>query len=124
MESYNWRSYAKRVLRRASYKTPMYSEAKKAARLERGVYKCAECEKQEIKPEKNRHGAKEIHVDHIEPIANLELVDKSLDTFAERLFCGPNNLQVLCIPHHKEKSAKERETRKILKEKLKNDSNK
>lgn len=122
MDSYNWRSYAKRVLRRASYKTPMYNEAKKAARIERGVYKCSECERQGIEPDKNRHGVKEINVDHIVPIANLELVDKSLDTFAERLFCEPENLQILCKPHHKEKSEKERAERKILKEKLKNET--
>lgn len=47
--------------------------------------------------------AKEVQVDHIEPIGK----DLDWNTFIERLFCEKENLQVLCKPCHKEKTKRE-----------------
>lgn len=51
--------------------------------------------------------AKEVQVDHIVPAGSLRSF-KDLSGFAERLFCEPEGLQVLCKPCHKEKTAQER----------------
>ena len=47
---------------------------------------------------------REVQVDHIEPIGTCP----TWDEFIEKLFCEKDNLQVVCKPCHKLKSAKER----------------
>lgn len=63
-------------------------------------YQCAECQEWFMQ--------KEIQVDHINPAGSLKEYD-DLPSFVERLFCEEDNLQVLCKPCHKLKTAKERE---------------
>lgn len=55
------------------------------------VYSCASC--------KQRFKQKEVAVDHIVPAGQLKSFD-DLGPFAERLFVGPEGLQVLCHPCH------------------------
>lgn len=48
-----------------------------------------------------------VEVDHIQPIASIDGFT-TWDEFISRLFCGEENLQVLCRTCHSEKSKKER----------------
>jgi len=62
-------------------------------------YKCAECKK--------HWPNKVVIVDHIEPAGSLRSYS-DLPQFVERLFCGPEGLQVLCKPCHHLKTMEER----------------
>lgn len=48
-------------------------------------------------------------MDHIDPVVPIgeKAFDMSLDVIASRLWCDKDNLQVLCKPCHKKKSADE-----------------
>lgn len=65
-------------------------------------YKCAKCKK--------LFTSTNVQVDHIEPIVGPEGF-VSWDQFIERLFCSTDNLQVLCVPCHADKSKKEKTKR-------------
>lgn len=94
------------TLRRASYRWPERNEALKAARVDRGLYKCASCEK--------TYGRKEVHIDHISPVVPVTGFT-SWDLYIERMFCAADQLQILCELCHSVKSLLEREQRKIHK---------
>lgn len=66
-------------------------------------YQCAEC--------KGWFEAKNVAVDHIVPAGSLKAYS-DLPGFVERLFCEPENLQVLCTVDHAWKTAAERAARK------------
>ena len=59
------------------------------------MYKCVGCEVM--------HRATEIQVDHKVPAGSLKSFD-DLKGFAERLFCGPEGLQIMCKVCHKTKT--------------------
>lgn len=65
-------------------------------------YICASCG--------NDFMQKEVQVDHIVPAGQLKSFE-DLASFAERLFCGADGLQVLCTGCHKVKTDKEKEER-------------
>jgi 5-methylcytosine-specific restriction endonuclease McrA len=69
-------------------------------------YPCAEC------------GASfkrtEVEVDHIVPAGSLREYE-DLPSFTRTLFCEADNLQVLCKPCHKKKTAAERKAKKEAK---------
>jgi hypothetical protein len=67
-------------------------------------YLCTICE--------GEYPAKEVVVDHIEPVVHPEHGFISWDVFIERLFCSKDNLQVLCVGCHKIKSYNESQQRK------------
>lgn len=75
-------------------------EALKKARMSKGVYLCAECLR--------LYGAKEIEVDHINPIIkhNETFLELTIDDLIKRYFYS--DLQVLCKRCHKEKTSKEK----------------
>lgn len=58
---------------------------------------------------------KEVQVDHIEPVIpiGMSIDDLTWDTIISRLFCSPENLQVLCKPCHQKKTNEERKLRKL-----------
>ena len=58
----NRNTWVKGVLRSASFRWKPRGEALKAARVERGKYKCASCEE--------LFGPKEIILDHIDPVVD------------------------------------------------------
>jgi ribosomal protein L44E len=66
-------------------------------------YKCAKCKK--------HYPAKEVNVDHINPVVCPKEGFIDWDTFINRLYCTKDNLQVLCSGCHDKKTAKERKTR-------------
>lgn len=63
-------------------------------------YVCASCKKQFV--------ATEVEVDHVDPVVSIKEGFVSWDVYISRLYCGVDNLQVLCKPCHKVKSAEER----------------
>ena len=80
---------------------------------------------QRINPKTNREGkhylcaaccsevpAKDIVIDHIDPVVDPQQGFVSWDVFIERLFCGKDNLQALCVPCHKIKTKEETNGRK------------
>lgn len=63
-------------------------------------YLCASCQ--------GEFPAKEVQVDHIKPVVDPKTGFTTWDDFINNLYCGKENLQVLCVPCHKKKSKEER----------------
>jgi len=63
-------------------------------------YTCALCNKQFV--------AKDVQVDHIDPVVSPSQGFLNWDIYIERLYCALENLQVLCTTCHKKKTASER----------------
>lgn len=93
------------VLRRASMRFKVKTDkgfeyprtqCKQAARIDRGLYKCASCGE--------GFKEKDTVVDHVEPVVALEGDDYDWNTFVNRLFVPAGKLQILCIPCHDTKS--------------------
>ncbi len=84
------------VLRRATYRWKERGEALKAARIERGLYKCADC--------KNQFKAKEVQLDHILPVVDPKTGWIDWNTFITRLFVFKEGWQVLCSTCHDQKT--------------------
>lgn len=66
-------------------------------------YKCAKC--------KGDFPSKEVQVDHKSPVVGVGGF-KDWDTYIDRLYCEADNLQVLCLTCHKEKTKLERQKAK------------
>ena len=96
------------TLRRATYRWPYKNAVKSKNRIERGLYKCDSCLK--------AYGPKEVHVDHIDPVVNVTGFT-TWDDYINKLFVRTDKMQVLCIQCHENKSAVERELKKIKKKK-------
>jgi len=62
----------------------------------------------------NSFPAKEVQVDHIEPVVDPKVGFVDWDTFISRLFCSEENLQVLCKACHLVKTKLERNERKKI----------
>jgi 5-methylcytosine-specific restriction endonuclease McrA len=103
-ENFDLRSFIVKELRRAFKRAPMYREAKAKAKeeyfekskngkdLRRVRFKCAECGRSFV----DRKGAKNIAVDHINPVIDLKEGWVNYEVYVKRLFCSMDNLQVLC----------------------------
>lgn len=83
------------------------SDALRAARVERNTYKCAACQK--LFPNK------EVRVDHILPVVDPATGFTTWDDYIDRMFCGPEGLQILCKPCHKIKTQAENASRREAK---------
>lgn len=94
-------------LRFISMKWPPRNEAKKRARIKRGVYKCDGCQ-EEFK-------ANEIQIDHVKPVIDPVKGFVDIGTYIKRLFCSVDGFQILCKSCHKNKSKEEDEIRKQYK---------
>ena len=99
--------FIRSALRSAFNRYPPKYQAKKAAcRPKKGhkrfEYQCADCKKW--------FPNNAVQVDHINPAGSLKTFEE-LPGFCERLFCEPEDLQVLCKPCHQVKTNKEREKR-------------
>jgi 5-methylcytosine-specific restriction endonuclease McrA len=55
--------------------------------------------------------AKEVQVDHIEPVVDSKQGFKTWDVFIDRLYCDKDNLQVLCKSCHSSKTLTEKKER-------------
>lgn len=103
-ENFDVKAFVEKTLRGAFKKTAIYHEAKRRAKreffekskhdkdLRRVHYECATCKGMFF----DRKGAKEIAVDHIDPVVDPEVGSTDYHTYIQRLFCSVDNLQVLC----------------------------
>ena len=109
-----WKAFIISVLRSGWRKYPPRYDALKAALVGKRTnrltgrmadhYKCASCSGFFV--------AKEVQVDHIEPVVDPDDGFVNFIVFIDRLFCEAENLQVLCKPCHKDKTNEERKQRK------------
>lgn len=88
------------------------NDVKKEARIDRGKYRCAACNKA-VGPTKVIKGkrVKNIFVDHIDPVVDPKEGFTDWNTYVDRLFCEQDNLQLLCKSCHDKKSERERKER-------------
>jgi 5-methylcytosine-specific restriction endonuclease McrA len=85
-------AYIMSGLRRTWSRSPPRIKVLKAAKVAYGTYTCKHCKKP--------HRRKDIQVDHIVPVGTF--ID--YNTYIERLFVGPEGLQVLCTNCHQLKT--------------------
>lgn len=107
------KSFIVSVLRAGTRRYPPKFETLNEAKTEKKInsktgrlaqhYRCNEC--------KEEFTSKDIEVDHIVPVVDVKTGFTTWDDFINGLFCGKDNLQVLCKPCHKTKSKKERYTK-------------
>jgi 5-methylcytosine-specific restriction endonuclease McrA len=91
-------------LRRASLRWPPRTAVKKAARVRRGIYICNIC--------KEETRAKDIVIDHIEPVINVFVGFTNWDDYITSLFVSEDKLQACCRSCHKKKSIEENASRR------------
>lgn len=94
------------TLRRSSFRWKPRSEALKASKVGRNMYKCAHCPVGVTHPNKNKQ------IDHIDPVIPLSTGWVSADSFVQRLLCPKEGFQILCKEHHKIKTDQEKQIRK------------
>jgi hypothetical protein len=99
-------------LRSASYRWSERSKAIKAARVARGLYKCAMCGDETLK-----NG--EYVMDHTSPVVPHEGWDGNWDTYINRMFVKAEQFQSVCKTCHTIKSDTEVQMRKLFREKKK-----
>lgn len=105
-----YRSFIISALRQATRRWAPRTDVEKAARIRRGVYRCAECGCEAPASEKlNGKKVKGYAVDHIEPVVDPEVGFTTWDSYIERMFSEADNLAVLCRKCHTEKSMKEKD---------------
>lgn len=103
----NRNTWVKGVLRSASFRWKPRGEALKAARVERGKYKCASCEE--------LFGPKEVELDHITPVVDPKKGFTTYDDYIEKLFCDVEGFAVLCSACHEAKTSIEDKMREHYK---------
>ena len=84
-------------LRRIGYRNVHRAKAFEASKVERGAYKCAACGQ--------LFKRTELDGDHVEPVVEVNKGFVDWNTYIHRLFYG--QIQVLCKPCHKTKTALE-----------------
>lgn len=102
------------LLRRGSLRYPPRNETLKEAKTGKKIntesgrmaehYKCSVCNKD--------FPAKQVCVDHIDPVVDPLKGFTTWDGYIERMFCPKENLQVLCSSCHTTKSLQEKEQKK------------
>ena len=95
--------YVMSALRRISLWWPERTKAKQAARVSRGISRCAICGK--------KFRSKDMQVDHIIPVINVSGFN-GYDGPIKRLLCYAEEFQVLCRNCHKEKTNQEKQKRR------------
>ena len=108
-----FRAFIISALRAYMKRFPPKWKALKAASIGRAInkrsgrlaehYECASCAEHFV--------ARDVQVDHIEPVVSPQDGFQDWWTYMNRLYCEAENLQVLCKPCHKEKTAEERKER-------------
>lgn len=111
------RTYITGVLRSGFRKFPAKYETLKEASVGKQInkktgrvaehFRCKECN--------GEFPAKQVNVDHLEPVVCPVEGFINWDVYIKRMFCGKENLQVLCTECHDKKSKKEREVRSVNK---------
>jgi 5-methylcytosine-specific restriction endonuclease McrA len=102
------------VLMKVRREVPRYNKDGSRGKRDAVQYQCNVC--------KSWVGSTKVEVDHIIPVIETNehgFVDWNL--FVERLFCGPENLQVICDPCHDKKTYEEQQKRQMAKDRIKLD---
>lgn len=94
-------------LRRLSYRWPPRYTVQKAARISRGIYRCASCQ--------NPTAKKQMRMDHIEPVVNPLTGFTTWDSIIERLLVDENGWQYICKSCHDVKTKGENVIRRKVK---------
>ena len=113
----------KKAIRRLYYQTDEYKACKERNKVESTVYRCELCDAKRYdgKSEKNFEKLKlkypditrdKFDVDHLNPISDTKLGWQGWDVHLSQLFCSRDELQYICKPCHKVKSALEQAERK------------
>ena len=107
------RAFIISVLRKGMLKYPPKYETLNKAKVGKKInektkrmamhYKCNKC--------KGHFTSSQVQVDHKKPVVDPKQGFISWDEYIKRLFCGAENLQVLCKPDHKEKTDREKKRR-------------
>ena len=91
---------------------------KAKSRTNKGVrggakYICAVCGK--------AYSRKDVQVDHVDPVVpvNIATTDMSWSEIIPRIYCSPDNLQVLCRGCHQKKSIEENKIRREIRKQKK-----
>lgn len=95
------------TLRRASYRWPWRNIAAQQARVARGQYRCFICNA--IVSNKLKK------MDHVYPVVDPYIGNQGFDIYTDRLLPGIKGFQCLCKVCHDNKTAEEREIRKMTK---------
>jgi len=127
-----FKSFVKGGLRQISIKWGPINEAKKDARVARGLYRCALCENdvpatvRRATADGRERRVSNVHVDHIQPVIDPDKGFESWDLLIERLFCEKDGLRVLCYDCHEAVTNGEKEIAKArrVREKLNNNNDK
>jgi hypothetical protein len=115
-KNFNLKSFLINRLRRASFAYPPRTQAMQEARVERGIYRCAYC----VKEGKDiLWKAKQVKVDHIQPVVDPAVGFIDWNNFISRLFCEKEGFQILCEAHHHAKTEQENLGRKNKRRKKK-----
>lgn len=109
-----FRSWIVALLRRGSLRYPPRNECLREAKTEKKTnektgrlaqhYKCAGCNKD--------FPAKDVCIDHIQPVVEPLKGFTTWDNYIERMFCSKENLQCLCKNCHDIKTQKEKDDKK------------
>ena len=98
------KNYLISVLRKASRKTPAFSQAfntakeeffvttKSGGKARRVRFKCAECGRAFL----NKVGSREIAADHTVPVVDPSVGFVDWNTYIERMFCDADGYKILC----------------------------
>lgn len=84
---------------------PRFNKGGSRSKVDSVQYRCAPCG--QWTPSKS------VAVDHISPVIDVQTGFVDWNQFVTRLFCGPENLQVICDTCHDAKTQVERITRLI-----------
>lgn len=113
----------KKHLRRLSIQRPEYSKARNRAKVDTAVFKCEKCGqlmyhgKSSSSFDKKKETYPDIlwetpELDHINSVVDVKDGWQGWDEYINRLFCGPDDLLVLCKACHKGVSSEEMNKRK------------
>jgi len=89
-------NFVKNTLRRASYRWKPRGDAERLSRVDRGLYKCANC--QGIF---KRH---DVELDHVEPVIDIKNGFTNWDDYITRLYADVDGYQMLCKGCHEAKT--------------------
>ncbi len=106
------RGFFIQAMRRRFLFSPLRAEALKRARVEekgKTLYRCA--------ISKKLYTVDQVKVDHRDPVVDPKTGWVDYNTFMARLFCSPDNLQIISKVEHEKKTKKEQKERKLRKKK-------
>jgi len=106
-----YNSFITSALRNAHGRWGPKAQAKKNARISRGIYRCSACGElgpATLPPDPGKKRRKNnAAVDHIEPVVDPAVGKTTWDEYINRMFVEVEGYQVLCYSCHKKKTNEE-----------------